>query len=162
MSSFYNWIGTSVGLKIKIHWKVLHSMNPMINGILCTQNLKNLFKNCHLLNIYTANMNDPYRPPQSCHKPPRERQRDENFSQEEVITRLQGQDFTAILPPEALIVSVESLQFRPDICQSLLILHGTKRNCNKMASPHARLDRYEYLRGFLVCLFLAHEMNVSL
>ena len=107
-------------------------------------------------------MNDPYRPPQSCHKPPQERQRDENFSQEEVITRLQGQDFTAILPPEALIVSVESLQFRPDICQSLLILHGTKRNCNKMASPHARLDRYEYLRGFLVCLFLAHEMNVSL
>ena len=31
---------------------------------------KNLFKNCHLLNIYTANMNVPYRPPQSCHKPP--------------------------------------------------------------------------------------------
>ena len=118
---------------------------------------KNLFKNCHLLNIYTANMNDPYRPPQSCHKPPRERQRDENFSQE-VITRLQGPDFTAILPPGALIVSVESLQFRPDVCQSLLILHGTKPNCNEMASLHARLDRYEYLRGSLVYLFLAHEM----
>ena len=80
---------------------------------------KNLFKNCHLLNIYTANMNVPCRPPQSCHKPPRERQKDENFSQEEVITWLQGPDFTAILPPGALIVSVESLQFRPDICQSL-------------------------------------------
>ena len=107
-------------------------------------------------------MNDPYRPPQSCYKPPEERQRDENFSQEKVITRLQGPNFTAILPPGALIVSVESFQFRPDICQSLLILHGTKRNCNEMASLHARLDRYEYLRGFLVCLFLAHEMNVSL
>ena len=90
-----------------------------------------------------------------------ERQKDENFSQE-VITRLQGPDFTAILPPGALIVSVESLQFRPDICQSLLSLHGTKPNCNEMASLHARLDRYEYLRGSLVHLFLAHEMNVSL
>lgn len=32
-------------------------MNPMINGILCTQNLKNLFKNCkHGGNVETFSL----------------------------------------------------------------------------------------------------------
>ena len=81
---------------------------------------------------------------------------------ESSIIWLQGPDFTAVATPPALIISVESLQFRPDICWSLLILHGTKPNYREMPSLHASLDRYKYLRGSFVHLFLEHEMNVNL
>ena len=121
---------------------------------------KNLFKNCHLLNTLLIWMTPTGHP--SLVINPQRKDRGMRIS----VKKKWSQGYKdQILQPSSLL-GLWLFQWNHSnsglICQSLLILHGTKRNCNEVASLHARLDRYEYLRGFLVCLFLAHEMNVSL